>query len=404
MKARTARLALAAVSVGVSLLVAEGAWRLFFRRPGFTGRSELSAPGMVVAHPRRGYTLAPGWSGRMKNRQFDVPFRTDALGCRVPVAARLDEAPAADGAGARTFTVLTLGDSFTFGHGIEAERSWPEQLGERLGPRLRASLRVRIVNGGVSGYNMAQVRDWAEELAPRVAPDLIVLGLFVNGAERMKNPYVLHEGDVVRDRERPRIRAVDGGFLRTPMNRPSLQSLHFWLGEHSYVGAALLEQSFRAFGWASNAPGHYWRRLRGSSARGARGPTEEGERAYLAPLLDEVGRIDALARSQRAPLVVLLIHVQREDGTFREIDARFSAIAEQYCKARGIPVLDPTPLFQERAHGAPVFRYTPRDAHWSAAAQGLAAEELERFLEKAGLVPAGRVAEAAPASVVPRVH
>lgn len=385
MRPRAAKLALVFGSVCVALLVAEGMWRLFFSRPGFTGHSELGAPGMVEPHPRRSYTLAPGWSGRMANRQFDRSFRTDSWGCRVPLHSDGEELACPP---ATSFTILTLGDSFTFGHGIDAEQAWPEQLGRRLRTRRGARGCLRIVNAGVSGYNMAQVRDWAEEICPKVAPNLVVLGLFVNGAERMKNPYVLFEGDIVRTQETSRLRSVDGGFLRTPMNRPWLQSLDFWLDEHFYVGAALLEQSYRGFEWASSAPGHFWRRLRRrADPGGARGPTQAGERGYLAPLLDEVGRIDALARSLHAPLVVLVIHIQKEDGGFREIDDRFSRIAAQYCDQHGIAVFDPTPLFKERSRGAPVFRYSRMDAHWSAAAQALAAEELAVFLERRNLVP-----------------
>jgi hypothetical protein len=401
MKSGVAKGALVLASLGAGLLLAEGIWRLFIPRPGFAAHSELSAPGMVVPHPRRSYTLAPNWSGRMKGAEFDVGFRTDPLGCRIPsfeaggCAGAGDPSSTAGETGGviddspRPFTILALGDSFTFGHGLEAEQAWPAQLGRRL-DSLRRARWVCIVNGAVSAYNMAQVRDRAEELAPGVAPDLVVLGLFVNGAERMKNPYVLYEGDVVRDNERSRLRAVDGGFLHTPFGRPRLQSLDFWLGEHFYVGAALLEQSYRTFEWASNAPGHYWRWMRrndGPSGR-AGGPTEAGERAYLAPLLEEVGRIDALARSLHGPLVVLVIHVQLEDGGFRPIDDRFSRYTAEYGAARGIPVFDPTPFFKERAHGAPVFRYSRGDAHWSASAQALAAEELAAFLERERLVPA----------------
>ena len=155
-------------------------------------------------------------------------------------------------------------------------------------------------------------------------------------------------------------------------------------------------------GWATNAPGHYWRRLRRSAGESRGGPTEEGERAYLAPALEEVGRIDTLARSHGARLVVLLIHVQRDDGTFREIDRRFSRIVAEHGAAHDIPVCDPTPLFERRSGGAPVFRYSRLDAHWSAAAHALAAEDLAACLESSGLMPlACRIVEPAVTTIGP---
>src|SRR5262245_16050636 len=178
---RVGKRVLITLSVAATLLLAEGIWRLLFPRPGFTPRSELGAPGMIVPHLRRSYTPAPHWSGRMRNAEFDVPFWTDENGCRIPLPNPWRErawcAPAyfageAGGDGLRRdtserFAVLTLGDSFTFGHGLEAEASWPEQLGLRLNERLGPVRSVRIVNGAVSGYNMAQVRDRAGELVPR---------------------------------------------------------------------------------------------------------------------------------------------------------------------------------------------------------------------------------------------
>lgn len=102
-------------------------------------------------------------------------------------AAALRSRPArATGEG--TYTVLCLGDSFTYGMGGE---SYPDQLGRRLAA---AGLRVRVINRGIAGINSAQLAERADAELARHRPDAVVV---VVGADNFWNSLPI-EGGLLR--------------------------------------------------------------------------------------------------------------------------------------------------------------------------------------------------------------
>ncbi len=121
------------------LLVADGdsLWRL---RPGFTG-----APGFVV-----------GESGL-------TPVRIDARGFRNGAAS----AP-----GARRETILTIGDSFTFGWDVADDETYPAQLQVILDARVPG--RFAVINGGMPGCTSFQAARLLRRWMPLFHPAVVV--------------------------------------------------------------------------------------------------------------------------------------------------------------------------------------------------------------------------------------
>jgi lysophospholipase L1-like esterase len=107
-------------------------------------------------------------------RHFSVS--TDALGLR-RVPARQD------GAGS---TVLALGDSTTFGLGVEDGEAWPAQLQGLLNARAPGQWAVH--NGGVTGYSLLQSERVLQRLAPRLRPRAVVLTAGSNEATQSAVP------------------------------------------------------------------------------------------------------------------------------------------------------------------------------------------------------------------------
>jgi len=97
-----------------------------------------------------------------------VHITTNSLGLRGP---EIGPKPA----GVRR--VLALGDSFTFGHAVEASEAWPAVLQELLAAR--GGPRYEVVNAGIGGYGTGQQLLLYDELQSRVEPDLVVLGFAV---------------------------------------------------------------------------------------------------------------------------------------------------------------------------------------------------------------------------------
>jgi hypothetical protein len=95
--------------------------------------------------------------------------RVSSLGLRGPeLAAR---SPAA---GRR---ILVLGDSVAFGWGLDEAESYPAQLEARLRAR---GVAAEVLNAGVPGYSTASEAALHRELAPKLAPDAVVLAVSLN--------------------------------------------------------------------------------------------------------------------------------------------------------------------------------------------------------------------------------
>src|SRR3954468_19915222 len=73
------------------------------------------------------------------------------------------------------FRIVVLGDSFTFGPGVEYEHLYTSLLGSRLA---RSHPEVKVINLAVEGYNIIQYEAVLEEVGLGLKPDLVLLALF----------------------------------------------------------------------------------------------------------------------------------------------------------------------------------------------------------------------------------
>lgn len=80
-----------------------------------------------------------------------------------------------------TIRIVMLGDSSTFGWGVEASEGYPAQLRAALAERLRVPLeRVEVINLGVPGYSSFQGLILLQRLGLALAPDLVVWSFLSN--------------------------------------------------------------------------------------------------------------------------------------------------------------------------------------------------------------------------------
>src|SRR6185295_11181679 len=102
--------------------------------------------------------------------KFDTPefssnIKTNSMGFRDR------EFTAKKSAGTR---IVTIGDSFTFGWGVEAEESWPKVLETRL---RSAGVEVEVANIGKPGASPKNYADLAEKSISLLHPDLLIVGI-----------------------------------------------------------------------------------------------------------------------------------------------------------------------------------------------------------------------------------
>ncbi len=129
-----------------------------------------------------GHVPNPGFSGP----GFGGSFHTiDANGLRFN-GERLDSSEG---------SILTVGDSFTYGDEVCDEESWPAQL-QRLTGR-------HVLNGGVTGYGFDQIVLRAEQLVAAYNPSVIIVSFIADDILRTEmsrmwwrnKPWFTIEGD-----------------------------------------------------------------------------------------------------------------------------------------------------------------------------------------------------------------
>ena len=258
------------------------------------------------------------------------------------------------------FRVLATGDSTTVGWGVHDADTYPAQLETRL----RASfpdLRVDVVNGGVSGYDLEQQARLIRRLVPILQPDVLLVGFFWND---LPYRHVSPEGEPAgiepsHSLDRPH---TPGTFRLG--NRPSrlnrvLRSSrllyvlrHAWLDLTSSGPSAANDVRWELAlleGRQSDAIDHAWSQTR-----------------------DVLSSIQALAAEHAIPLALVVIPVRAQverDYPRAAYQVRVQALAESL----GVPVLDPLPRFVSQRSRRRLF--IPFDRmHFSAAGNQLIAE------------------------------
>jgi lysophospholipase L1-like esterase len=80
-----------------------------------------------------------------------------------------------------TYRVIVLGDSITFGEGVDQDQAYPRQLDRMLRDSPPPGYRsVEVLNFAMPGYNTRQELSLLREIGVRFKPDLVVVGFFYN--------------------------------------------------------------------------------------------------------------------------------------------------------------------------------------------------------------------------------
>ncbi len=114
------------------------------------------------------YVPRPSYSGRMvlKN-QFDVGMNINSSGFRGKENISHEKVQG-------EFRAAFIGDSFTFGWGVEDEEAYPFLFGKAL-KKLNPAGKVTIINAAVYGYDIVQYTEVFKRVL-KYSPDVIFLG------------------------------------------------------------------------------------------------------------------------------------------------------------------------------------------------------------------------------------
>lgn len=241
-----------------------------------------------------------------------------------------------------TFRVLFLGDSFTFGEGVEDDQAFPALVTADLNRRGGAR-RYDGINAGVSGYNTRDEVTYLRERWLAYAPDLVVLTFYLNDAYD-------------DDRFAPLIMGRGAGLLGHDVALPS--QLLRWLVAH--VG-----------GWwqARQVRQVYISQFSGKAL--VEGQDWEASRHALREAAE-------LLRRRGIPFVLVLFPELWDLTDSHPFLAVYETV-EQYARKLGIPVLN---LFEEfSGQDVRTLWVHPGDHHPNARAHRLAADAITNFLD-----------------------
>ena len=260
-------------------------------------------------------------------RIFGARVQTNDLGFR-------DNRPSVPAKQPGEFRIVVLGDSFTFGPGVEYERLYTSLLRTRLA---RAHPEVTLVNLAVEGYNIIQYEAVLEEVALGLQPDLLVLAMFpVNDFEM--DDYRHHQ------------RLAAGQVVEVP----------WYLS--LYVYRAYL---YRVPDLAQKA----WQRLVPHEA----GAPDRGWELNVAALR----QIQAIAEEHRLPLAVALLPHTKGFQTQRAIFQR----VQDACAAQHLECLDLLAAFRALGVHDGALVLNAIDSHPNEAYHQLIARQLQARLE-----------------------
>lgn len=153
---RRSRLALLAAASLAALLAAEGVLRVWFPQVGKLRQL------VVSTDDERGFAVRPGievrFAGVFSPLSRTVVWQTNRQGLR-------DDHEI--GPPSWRYRVATYGDSETFGWAVPLEDTFQRQM-------QALDSRVEVLNFGVPGYNVTNVRDHLERTVPHFEPDLVI--------------------------------------------------------------------------------------------------------------------------------------------------------------------------------------------------------------------------------------
>lgn len=298
--------------------------------------------------------------------------------------------------------VVALGDSFTYGWGVDANESWPKVLERELE---RVGIVTEIANLGAPGAGPRQYADLAERAIPLLKPELVVVGVL-----QADDLWQAAEASTEHHRARPRgaVQAFRAyypnlmqlaspeGAARLEVTQDQLQAtwkkqvsdfLTHTTPEERVRYEALSNDVREAYLAGVLNPGLLYMALRHNRFLIDTCDWGRKTRTGIAAMGSEFARISAVAKRAQARVLVVPIpyraYVSLADSA--QMRKLGFAVEDQMvgwtapdeaigaaCRAAGIEMATVTPAFRERAQAQSL--YFPMDGHLNAKGQAAFAE------------------------------
>jgi lysophospholipase L1-like esterase len=347
-----------AIGVAVSLFLSEWLLRAAISRRTPPSSARVERP-YVQHHPIRGFAHIPNAVTTEVSSEYNVSVRINEAGLRMDREIPLARTPGVP-------RVLFLGDSFTFGQGVEARQRFTDLI-QRDWPQ------AEILNFGVSGTGTDQQLLHFREQGSQYSPDLVVLDFYVGCAARncqvaLQTPQGW--------RLKPRFEMEQGSLVLTHVPVPdtlvtNLQDLYPYDLKAGW--AALANRFLREHS-------RLYSLLRSKFASNLMYDSTQKPWQLTAAIVRQMAKE---VRGNGCQFAVAFFPSWEEANRGGSTQLRDQI--RDLCAELDVPFLDLLPVFQEKQKDTVSERntplYFPKDKHWTAEGHKLVAGELLPWLK-----------------------
>jgi lysophospholipase L1-like esterase len=339
-----------AVTAGGSLAAVELGVRALGLAPALPNQYAMFVADPVLPHrPRPGSVV----EGRSLTGEFDFRYAHNSLGWRGP-----EPAPRKPPG---SFRILGLGDSFTYGAGVDVAETYLARLEQRLAARGPGHARVEVVNAGIPSFFPEAERLLLEHYGLPLEPDLVIVGFVANDV--IDTHLGLESIEVLPD-----------GRIVTTHGARLLADLGPWM--------LVLYERWHSF----RIPVRRWLAARIADERPVR--PEEVLRAggFHEEAWREVERqYDRMLETSRAHGAGFVLVYLPQQGPWPEAAGYPAARLGAWAARAGVPFVDG--LAAMRASPEPERLHWPEDRHPTAAGHQVIADAIFETLTALGVVP-----------------
>ena len=312
------------------------------------------------------YHSTLGWQNQKNKKAFlkknhqEVPLTTNSIGLRGSKEYTIEK-PSAE-----TLRIYALGDSFTFGFGVQDHESFPALM-ESLRPNLE------VFNAGIPGYGIDQIYLSLKELGYSYKPDVILITIYpedfwratraFNDAGHGKPYFVLKDGSILELKHVPVPKNKKFKVAQFPISREWSGPEKFLRKSKTYVlFSRLIIKLKKLMGFEDPDSSDEW--LLG--------------REILKKMTTEI-------KNQGVrPIIVIAPPLRWITGTLEPV--RDSLL--RFGKVNHVTVVDLTPILKKASQEtSPWDYYIKEDQHWTPKGNELVAKTLLTVIDSSSLSP-----------------
>lgn len=304
---------------------------------------------LIIPDQETGYLLNPNFKGEETNdyKEYRIGVKISPQGLR-DYEHNLSK---------KTYRILGIGDSYTFGEGVELKDTYLSVLENKLEEKYDPE-NIEIIKAGVPGYGTKQEIIFLKRYISFFKPDIVIMGLLPKEAFRSENPYTYCQGYIVESKKINQLYLVSGKLYSSHAKNRFLGKLDAF-SKHFYLTPQFIQSRFKSLR----------KKFKKQNPKGEKFlSADELNKKYALTfsLLKEYKEI-CLAHGAR-PVIVLIEGNPIEDN-----------FIIQFTKTIGIPTLSLYPVFKELDDKQITYHFL-RDLHWNTTGHKVAAETILDFL------------------------